>query len=44
MDAKIIANYVLYISFDDISNMQLNKPLYFAQEDCLQKVREAFVF
>lgn len=40
MDAKIVANYMLYImnnAFDDLTNMKINKLLYFAQGHYLRE-------
>ena len=40
MDAKTVANYLLYImgdAFDDLTNMKINKLLYFAQGHYLGK-------
>lgn len=40
MDAKIYANYMIYImddAFDDLTNMKLNKLLFFAQGHFLNK-------
>lgn len=40
MDAKTVANYMLYImsdAFDDLTNMKINKLLYFAQGYHLRK-------
>lgn len=43
MDAKMIANHMLYImndAFDDLTNMKINKLLYFAQGHYLSKYGE----
>ena len=40
MNAKVVANYLLYImseAFDDLTNMKINKLLYFAQGYYLKK-------
>lgn len=40
MDARTVANYMLYImgdAFDDLTNMKINKLLYFAQGHYLSK-------
>lgn len=40
MDAKTVANYMVYImsdAFDDLTNMKINKLLYFAQGHYLKK-------
>lgn len=40
MNARTAANYLLYImgeSFDDLTNMKINKLLYYAQGHCLKK-------
>lgn len=44
MEAKTIANYMLYImsdAFDDLTNMKINKLLYFAQGHYLSKYGKA---
>lgn len=44
MDAKTVANYMLYImggAFDDLTNMKINKLLYFAQGYFLKKYGKA---
>lgn len=40
MEARVVANYMLYImgdAFDDLTNMKMNKLLYFAQGHYLSK-------
>ena len=42
MDAKTVANYLVYImsdAFDDLTNMKINKLLYFAQGHYLKKYK-----
>lgn len=44
MNAKTVANYMLYImsdAFDDLTNMKINKLLYFAQGHYLSKYGKA---
>lgn len=43
MDARTVANYMVYImgdAFDDLTNMKMNKLLYFAQGHYLKKYGE----
>lgn len=43
MEARTVANYMLYImgdAFDDLTNMKINKLLYFAQGHYLREYGE----